>query len=112
MAIKGNIGNYVIDIPTTELVIFQVPNAAERAVIGAMSLHNTTVNKIIVQIYESSDTTIASGKRIGHYTLGANQEIDVNTVIGQGYSTTNLVAIADLDGCNVKSSFTQYTGGS
>ena len=112
MAIKGNVGNFVIDILDTELMIFQVPGAADRAVIGAMSLHNTSAVTVVVQLYESTDTTIASGKRVALLTVDADSSADVIECIGQGYSSTNLVAIADLVGVNAKITYTEYTAGS
>lgn len=66
----------------------------------------------MVDIYESTDNTSASGKVVAQYNLGANASVSVGECL-QGYKDNeNLVAVAAAAGVNAKITFSGYDGGS
>jgi len=116
MAIRGNIGLNVVPILATDTVLINtgiLPGFPERIAITAASLHNTTAGSIVVQVYVSPDLTTASGKRVDSVTLATNETMDIPGIISQGLdSVLNIIAIADLIGCNASLTIVEYTAGS
>lgn len=111
MAIKSNVGIGPTDALTTDTIIYQ-PAAIDRYAVGAFNLHNTTGGEIIVSVYVSPDLTSASGKRVGLFGIPAGGEVDVNSVVGEGYTVAqNIIASADFVGSNATITVTQYTDG-
>lgn len=116
MAIKGNVGLGVTSILATDTVLINtatLPGTPERIAITAASLHNTTASPIVVQVYVSPNLTTASGSRVDYISIAANSTSDISGIISEGIdSTLNIVAIADLVGCNAFLSIAEYTSGS
>jgi hypothetical protein len=111
MAILGNVSGGVVDILTTDTIVLSTPSGSDRIASNASSLHNTTGGTVNVSFYESSDGTSAGGKRVEVVAVSANDTIDVNGLIGQGYSgAESIVAVADVVGSNIKFTYTKYSG--
>ena len=110
MAIKVGLGTGVVNILTTDTVIFS-PVSIDRYEISAFNIHNTTGVAIIVSVYVSPDSTSASGDKIQQVSVGADASVDINGVIGQGYTTDNIIAVAAAVGLNASLSRTEFTQG-
>jgi len=81
-----------------------------RVAVTSFSIHNTTAGAVVVDVYESPDSTSAAGERIAQYSVGANSSIDVIECIGQGYIVgQNLIAVGAGVGTNARLSQTDYT---
>lgn len=114
MTIRGNIGLGVVDIGTGDTVLLNVADLVgiERVAVSVASLHNTdTVATINVTIFESPDLTSAAGKAVATLTISPSYEEDINAIIGQGYESSKLIAVADAVGTNARLSVTTYDGG-
>jgi len=121
MAIQSNLSVAPIDLVATATgdttLIASVASPSRQAVTG-FSLFNTQATARAVDIYESPNTTSASGKKIATYTIDALSSVDVVEIIGQGLSagqniigrqTTSAAALGDV---NCKRTTTSYTAGS
>jgi len=111
MAIKSNVGSGVINILTTDTVIRQQQASIDRYHVSSLNIFNDTAASITVDIYVSSDLTSASGDKVSEETIGINSESDINAVIGQGYSSLNIIAVASAVGLNASITSTEYSAG-
>ena len=117
MAIQSNLSAAPINIATSDTVLLASVASPNRQAVTALSIFNKTAStSLTVTIYESPDTTSASGKEIASYTIPGTSSIDVVECIGQGYSAgQNLVAKAgsgSTGDTNAKITWTSYTAGS
>lgn len=114
MAIKGNVGLGVIPVLTTDTVLLETDDGSrERVAVSASYLHNDGGVTIIIEIFVSPDLTSASGDRIDYYSIADNESVDISGIIAQGFgSTENIIAVADVVGCNALTTIVEYTGGS
>ncbi len=117
MAIQSNLSAAPINIATSDTVLLAAVTTPDRQAVTGLSIFNTTAStSLTVSIYESPNTTSASGKQIASYTLPGLSSIDVVECIGQGYSTgQNLVAKAgsgSTGDLNAKVTRTAYTANS
>ena len=112
MAIKGNVDGGVINVLASDTVIVEPTSlpSVERIAVSGLSLHNTAVGTIIIQLYQSPDLTSASGDRLAYYSLAPDESADVTELIGQGF-IDNVIAVGDAVGVNAKVSYTTYTAG-
>lgn len=112
MAIRGNVDGGVINVLASDTVIVEPSSlaAVERIAVSGLSLHNTAVATVIVQLYQSPDLTSASGDRLAYYSLAPDESADVTELIGQGF-VENIIAVGDAAGVNAKVSYTTYTAG-
>lgn len=113
MAIKSNVGLSAIDIDTSDTVLIQPADPVQRLSVSAYSIHNTASTTIDVTLYESPNTTSASGTAIAEYSIAPLGSINVVEIIGQGYSQgRNIIGMASASGCNAVGTVTNYDGGS
>ena len=110
MSIKGGIGIGVITVPsTTDTAIFQ-PLSGERMLVSSCSVNSTAA--VVLSVYESPDTTSGSGTLVQTITLASGDRVDIASVIGQGYESTNIIVNASAAGCTIRGTYTHYTGDS
>jgi len=110
MSIKGNLGEGPVNIGTTDTVLF-IPGIIDRYHVGAFAMFNDTANTVTVDIYISPNVTSASGIKVESISLAADQAIDINAVIGQGYTALNIIGVASAVGLNSTITRTEYTNG-
>jgi hypothetical protein len=112
MTIKGNVDGGVINVLASDTVIVEPSSlpAVERIAVSGLSLHNTAVGTVIVELYQSPDLTSASGDRLAYYSIAPNESADITELMGQGF-LTNIIAVGDAIGVNAKVSYTTYTAG-
>lgn len=111
MAIKGNVGSGVINILTTDTVIRQQQSGIDRYHVSALNAYNTTAASLTVTFYISPNLTSASGDEVASDIIGANSDIDINSIIGQGFANLNIIAVASAVGANAEITSTEYTAG-
>ncbi len=119
MAIQSNLSAAPTNLnASTDTTLVAAVTGTSRQAITAFSLFNTAAAARVIDLYESPDTTSASGKKIASYNIPANYSADVVEMIGQGLSagqniigkqTTGGASAGDL---NSKYSYTLYTAGS
>ena len=112
MTIKGNVDGGVINVLASDTVIVEPGSlaAVERIAVSGLSLHNTAVGTVIVELYQSPNLTSASGKRLAYYSIAPNESADITELMGHGF-LTNIIAVGDAIGVNAKVSYTTYTAG-
>jgi len=110
MSVRTNIGNGVVNVATTDTILF-TPVAIDRYQVGSCNVHNTTVADIVVSVYVSPDTTSAAGDLVFTGTVGAGSEIDINSIVGQGYIAQNIIIVGAAIGLNAQLTRTEYTAG-
>ena len=110
MAIKSNVGVGVVSVLTTDTVIYQLSAPTERYAITECNAHNSTSASISIEIYISPDATSASGKIVSKISIPANQDVDINAVLGLG-TNQNVIAKASAVGINMTMTKTEYTEG-
>lgn len=109
MAIKAKNTTGVKSILAADTTIYTV-QVDERVGVEAINIHNTTAADITVNFFISPDLTSASGDRVGSVILSANDEEDVNSIVGQGYiDGDNIIAVADAVGVNCAMTYTLFT---
>jgi hypothetical protein len=118
MAIRSNISPAPIALAavSTDTTLLAAVTGSRFGITG-MSIFNTTASTdLTVDIYDSSNTTSASGTKIASYIVGGNSSIDVVELIGQGVAATrNIIGRQTTSGAtsgqlNCKISYTQYSG--
>jgi hypothetical protein len=118
MAIRSNISPAPIALAavSTDTTLLAAVTGSRFGITG-MSIFNTTASTdLTVDIYDSSNTTSASGTKIASYIVGGNSSIDVVELIGQGVAATrNIIGRQTTVGAtsgqlNCKISYTQYSG--
>ena len=109
MAIFGNIDLGVTDLLTTDTAVIDIASIpdTQRYAITGLSIHNTGLASISVEIFDSPDLTSAAGKRIAKYDVAADSSESVVELIGQG-GKQNIIAVASALGLNTKTSITKY----
>lgn len=114
MAIRSNLGTGVIAVGTTDSVMFDPAGTIDRYHVGAFNVFNTdAINAITMTVYVSPDLTSASGVVVGVVQVAANQDVDVNALVGQGHATTqNIIVTATAAGLNASLTRTEYDAGS
>lgn len=121
MAIKSNVSVAPIDLAaaSTDTTLVASVSGTARQAVTAFSIFNTTASTaLVVDIYESPNTTSASGKKIASYDIPGNSSIAVVEVIGQGLSAgQNIIGRVTTGGAtlgqlNAKITTTQYNAGS
>lgn len=113
MAIKSNVGIPLVPIAVTDTTLLNPIAPVERISVTACSLHNTNGAARTVTIWVSPNLTSVSGSKVAVYSIGPNESVDVEEIIGQGYSVgRNIIAQASGVGVNASSTVTQYDGGS
>lgn len=86
-----------------------------RLQVTALSLYNNAASPRTVGIYDSSNTTSASGTLIATYTIDAGASVDVVEMIGQGLAATrNLIGRQTTGGAllgdvNAKITYTNFS---
>jgi hypothetical protein len=111
MSIRGNVGVGTVAVLAGDTTLYDPPATVERYAISALSLHNTTAAPVTVTLYNSPNLTSASGVRNAQYAIPANQSVDVVELIGQGFTTRNIIAVGSGVGVNATMSVTTYDGG-
>lgn len=109
MTIKANVDFGVVSLAVGDNTVIDSSARGDRYAVTAISAHNTGVVTITVTFYESPDATSASGEQLDVVEIGANEQKDINGIIGQGY-TQNIIAVPSTAGVNIKSSGIDYTG--
>lgn len=118
MAIRSNISPAPIALAavSTDTTLLAAVTGSRFGITG-MSIFNTTASTpLTVDIYDSSNTTSASGTKIASYTIDGNSSIDVVELIGQGVAATrNIIGRVTTSGAtlgqlNCKLSYTSYSG--
>jgi type V secretory pathway adhesin AidA len=108
MAIKAGLTNGTVDLLTSDTVIYTA-QALERVKVEAFNCKSTTSG--VVTFYRSPDDTSASGKEVGKYTFGIDEDIDINAMVGQGYAEgERIIAVASVVDINASLTFTLFTG--
>lgn len=118
MAIQSNLSTSPVDLAGSvadTTLLASVASPSRQAVTG-FSLYNTAAAARVVSIYESPNTTSASGKLVATYTIAAGTSQDVVECIGQGYSAgqniVGVMASGSAGDVNSKITTTLYTAGS
>ena len=111
MGIKTGIGTGPLPVLVGDSTILVV---TDRVSISAANIFNNGPNtSTTVLFYSSPDETSGNGTLIGWEKIGLNEDLDVTSIIGQGYALgENIVAVADFAGVNCSVTYTQFTGGS
>lgn len=110
MAIIGNAGTGVIEILTTDTVIYQLTAPTERYCITQCSAFNPAAIANL-EIYISPDLTSAAGQLVAKINIGLNEDVDINALLGLG-TDQNVIAKASAVGINLTMTKTEYTEGS
>lgn len=112
MAIRANVGENPINLLiATDNVLYELATGIDRYHVGACNINNnSTTLTVEIAIFISPDLTSASGKQVDSLTLGPEDELDINAIIGQGY-TENVIVTVDNPAVGTIT-VTQYTGGS
>jgi len=110
MAIRSNIGEGVVNVLTGDTMLFN-PAGIDRYQVGSCNVHNTTGADIVVSVYVSPDTTSAGGDRVFNDTVPAGRDIDINSIVGQGYIADNIIIVGAAVGLNAQLTRTEYTNG-
>lgn len=103
----------LVSVATTDTTVINggaLDGGGNRYGIGAFSLNNTSAAARTVSIFESPNLTSASGVLIDRVTIPVDVSIDSNALIGQGFEGTNIIAVADDLGVNIKASGNIFTG--
>jgi len=109
MSIRSNLGTGPIAVLTTTTVLHETDPNIERIAVSALSVHNTTGSAITVSFFISD--TLTGGVRVEQLTLRGNGSLDANALIGQGYESQNILAIASAAGVNAALTRVEYTDG-
>lgn len=117
MAIRTNISPAPVQLAaaSTDTTLLAAV-ASSRLAITGMSLFNNAAAARIVDIYDSSNTTSASGIKIASYTIDLNSSVDVVELIGQGVAVTrNIIGRQTTGGAiandvNCKITYSVYSG--
>lgn len=113
--IKGNVGLGIVPVLVTDTAILSLASPVERAAVTNAVLHNdgSAAAVITVEIFISPDLTSASGQRIAVYTIQDNGNVLIDTIVDQGFTAAqNIIAKADVAGCNSLLTIIEYENGS
>ncbi len=110
MTITANIGVGPTDVLAADTDFFTIPN--DRVSVGAFYIYNDTAGSITVDVYISPNTTSASGDKVDQLIISPNDGLDVEGVIGQGYTEgEHIILVGGAVGCNATMTYTRFTGG-
>ena len=117
MAIRGNLGQPIVTVANTDTTIYQKPTSSvQRYAVTAFNCFNNSSSAVTINVFVSPNLTSASGKKIGQYSIPANKDLDINSLIGQGLGTgddINIIAVAGTTGViNAALTITTYDDGS
>jgi len=110
MAIRSNLGNGVVNVLAGDTTLFN-PVGIDRYQVGSCNVHNTTAADIVVSVYVSPDLTSAAGDLVFTQSVPNGQEIDINSIVGQGYIADNIIIVGAAVGLNAQLTRTEYTNG-
>jgi len=112
MAIRVNIGlNPVVISTPGDQILYQLPTGIDRFHVGAANLYNPDVaNTATINVFISPDLTSAAGNKVAEIKLSALDDIDINAIIGQGY-TGNIILTTDI-AVTGTITVTEYSAGS
>jgi hypothetical protein len=110
MAIRVNLGLNPVNLATPgDNILYQLLAGIDRYHIGAANIYNDTVGTATINVFISPDLTSASGKKVDEIKLGSKAEVDINSIIGQGY-TDNVIVTTDVAVIGTIT-VTEYTAG-
>ncbi len=110
MAIRSNLGTGVVNVLAGDTTLFS-PSGIDRYQVGSCNAYNTTSSPLTITVYISSDTTSANGDLIGTYVVNGDSDVDINSIVGQGYLTDNVIVVGSAVGLNAQLTRTEYTQG-
>lgn len=112
MTIKTGLGTNPINIGTSATVILDSTLSTgfnKRFEVTAMNVKNNSLGDVIVAFFSSPDLTIANGILVANVKIAATKELDVNPIIGMGYTLgQNIIAISDVELAEVSTTYTTY----
>lgn len=111
MTIRSNLGTGPIDVLAADTVIYQQAAEVDRYLVSGLNVYNDTGASVTIDFYISPDTTSASGDKVDSITLSAGNEQDINGIVGQGYTSLNVIAVGSAVGVNCSMTYTSYDGG-
>lgn len=107
MTITAKNSTGIIEVLTTDTVIIETPS---KVGIEAFSAHNTTGSDVTVEFFISNNNTSELTERVCNYTIKANEQLDINAIIGQGYNSNLwILAKASAVGINCYLTYTEFT---
>ncbi len=109
MTIRANAGTGVVNVLAADTVLYEQPAGAGRYHVGAANVFNTTVASIVLQVYISPDLTSASGDLVFEGPIGTLSEVDINAIVGQGYTNLNIIGVGAATGLNLSTTVTEYS---
>jgi len=119
MAIQSNVGQAPVNLAASaaDTVLLAAAGTNNRQAVTGFSVFNKTAStSLILKVYESPDTTSASGKQVAAYTIPGNSSVDIVECIGQGYATGQSIIGIQTTGSagdlSAKLTYTAYTAGS
>lgn len=118
MAVRGNVSDGLVELAaaSSDTTLLQPTVAFNRWAVTAAVLSNTQAANRVVELYESPNTTSASGTLITTYTIAANSTVLVEEIIGQSYeSGQNIIAVQTTGGASLgdvvsRITYTTYDG--
>lgn len=114
MATRSNLGTGIVSIVGAGDTTIFTPSGIERYQVGSFNVFNSSAGALTLNVYISPDLTSASGKLIFTQTIASFAEIDVNTVVGQGYLLDNVIGTVTeaTNGLSAQLTRTEYDSGS
>jgi hypothetical protein len=120
MAIKGNNSEGLLELAaaSSDTTLLLPTVAFNRWAVTAAVLHNVSAANRIVEIYESPNTTSASGTLTATYTLAADETVLIEEIIGQSYEPAmNIIGRQTTGGASAgdvvaRLTYTSYDGDS
>ncbi len=113
MAIKGNVGVGPIAVGTSDTTLLDAAVGDRvRSGVSAAWIHNdgSAAATVTIEIFVSPDLTSASGERVEYISVDDNKSIDISSIIGQGFSSTdNIIAKASATGSIAYLTIVEYT---
>lgn len=108
MAIRSNLGTGVISVLVVDTPLFS-PSSIERYHVVSANAYNNTSGNIILSVYISPDLTSSAGSLVEVITIKPGFNIDMTSIIGQGYNDDNIIVKATAIGLNSQLTRTEYT---
>ncbi len=110
MGLRTNLGTGVVNVLAGDTTLFN-PGAIDRYQVGSCNVYNTTSSPLTITVYISPDTTSANGDLVGTYVVNGDDDTDINSIVGQGYLTDNIIVVGSAVGLNAQLTRTEYTAG-
>jgi len=109
MTIKSKNTSGVVAVLASDTVIHTVTG---KIGVEAFNVFNTAASDVLLNFYISPDDTSANGDLVDSFAVAPGEEIDVNSIVGQGYlDGTRIIMVADIVGVNASFTYTQFVGG-